>query len=83
MTQAEMLAEIAKAMTRVPTKAGPVGVSAREYAEARAISTDRARRELVDLISAGKVRYAGKAMRPAMNGEMRPVPVYAVIKGGK
>ena len=81
MTQAEMVAEIAKAMTRVPTKDGPVGVSAREYAEARGFSVDTARKELITLTSAGKVKCVGKALRPSLCGDWRPVPVYAPVKG--
>ena len=81
MTQAEMLAEIARAMTKTPTKDGPVGVSANEYATARKLSIVKARIELQSLINAGKVRYAGKAPRLAMNGEWRPIPVYCPVKG--
>ena len=82
MTQAEMLAEIAKAMTRVPTKDGPVGVTTKEMAQEWGITVQQAWRRIERLLADGKIRYVGKAPRPSVvTGEWRKLPVYAPIKG--
>lgn len=81
MTQAEMLAEIAKAMTRVPVKAGPVGVSTKEMATAWGTTVQTAWRRIELMLAEGKIRYVGKAPRPSrVDGEWRLIPVYAPVK---
>lgn len=81
MTQAEMLAEIAKAMTRVPAKDGPVGVTTREMAERWGITVQNAWRRMELMLAEGKIRYVGKAPRPSrVEGEWRKIPVYAPTK---
>ena len=81
MNQNEMLAEIAKAQRTVPTKQGAVGVTAREYAEVRGVNIRRARTELLELLNAGKIRCAGKGLRPSLSGDWKPIPVYSPVNG--
>ena len=84
MNQNEMLAEIVKAQSRVPTKAGPVGVSTKEMAGTWGVSVQEAWRRMERMLADGKIRYVGKAPRPSVvTGEWRNVPVYAVTNGKK
>lgn len=87
MSQNEMLAQITKAIQTVPAKQGAVGVTAREYeqarsaAEGRPLGIRRARTELLELLNAGKIRCAGKGLRPSLSGDWKPIPVYSPVNG--
>lgn len=82
MTQAEMVAEITKAMTRVVVKDGPVGVTTKEMAQEWGITVQNAWRRIERLLADGKIKYVGKAPRPSVvTGEWRKLPVYAPVNG--
>ena len=79
MTPNDIAVEVAKAMAARPQQEG---ITAREYAEARGVTVPKARDELRLLLSIGKLRTF-RTLRPAMSGDQKPTPAYALTGKAK
>jgi len=59
------------------------GFTAKELRGATGWGETKARRWVTKCIDAGKLTFAGRTMRPKVDGAMAPVPVYQIVKKAK
>ena len=65
-------------LIRDSVTAGPDGITCAEIASITGKHDQGARKLVADLIKQGKLEFAGRGKRQAIDGTMRPVPLYRV-----
>ena len=82
MAEPIRLDELMAELERLGVPKGDDGLTCRELREYWKCSGDKAHELLRKLLAAGMV-IAGRAVRPAIDGIMRPTPVYRFVKKSK
>lgn len=80
ITRDEWLAEIQRLAEKRPSAEG---LSAGDMADQLGMSRATMRAWLPEQIRQGKIKYLGRDYRRAIDGTMRPVPVYQPAKQGR